>query len=240
MDALILAAGRGTRLGHGCPKCLVELGGRTLLHRQLDTLGAVGIEDVTVVVGYRAPDVVSALPPGVRVVHNPVFATTNSLYSFLLARPSRPADVVILNADVVADASVLRALTRSPGSVIAYDSTSGDEPEHMKVHVRDGALVEMRKDLPAERTRGENLGVLRLSPAAARAAFDAAERIVAAGRHDDWLASAINVAAREHVIGCLDVAGTPWVEIDFPDDLAHARSAVLPALHPVPTPAYAA
>ena len=230
MDALILAAGRGSRLGQGRPKCLVALDGRTLIERQLGTLLRLGVRDVTVVVGYRADDVITALPPDVRVVRNPRFASTNSLYSFLLARPARPADLLVLNSDVLADPSVLGRLAHGVGSAIAYDSTSGAEDEQMKVEVRDGVLVEMSKTLPLHRSSGENLGLLRLSPAAAKTAFEAAEAIVAAGGSRDWLASAMNTAARTHVVSALDVAGAPWIEIDFPEDYAHARDVVAPAV----------
>jgi choline kinase len=50
------------------------------------------------------------------------------------------------------------------------------------------------------------------------------------GRERDWVGSAINVIARRHPIVCVDVAGLPWVEIDYPDDLAAARARVWPAI----------
>src|SRR5437763_653086 len=56
------------------------------------------------------------------------------------------------------------------------------------------------------------------------------ERFVAAGGEGSWLPASIAAIAPEHPVACLDVAGLPWVEIDFPEDLAHARAHVLPAL----------
>ena len=53
MDALILAAGQGSRLKRGCPKCLIEIGGRPLIHRQLDALYGAGVDRVIVVAGYQ-------------------------------------------------------------------------------------------------------------------------------------------------------------------------------------------
>jgi choline kinase len=92
----------------------------------------------------------------------------------------------------------------------------------------------MSKTLAPERSCGENVGMIRLSGAATEAAFDMAGRLVAAGRTQDWLASAVNRVAREHRLDCMDVAGLPWTEIDFPEDLAHARAHVLPAISRVP------
>ena len=60
MRAVILAAGRGGRLRGAAgdrPKCLARVGARTLLERQMQALRACGVDDIAVVVGYRADDV---------------------------------------------------------------------------------------------------------------------------------------------------------------------------------------
>ncbi len=53
MNAIILAAGKGTRLDGAAvkPKCLVEVGGSTLLHRQIDTLRSLNVKKIVVVIG---------------------------------------------------------------------------------------------------------------------------------------------------------------------------------------------
>lgn len=237
MDALILAAGSGRRLRHDRPKCLVELGGRRLIDHQLHALAWAGIDRVVVVAGYRADEVRAALPPGATVVVNPDYAQTNSLFSFWLARQEVGEEVLVLNSDVLFHPVIARALVRRSRSALAYDSRSGREEEEMKVIVRGGALAAMSKTLAPERSCGENVGMIRLSGAATEAAFETAGRLVAAGREQDWLASAINRVAREHRLDCMDVAGLPWTEIDFPEDLAHARASILPAISRAPEPA---
>src|SRR3954447_2611118 len=232
MDALILAAGSGRRLRHDRPKCLVELGGQPLIDHQLRALDWAGVERVVVVAGYMADDVVAALPEGTPVVVNRDYAETNSLYSFWLARQEVGEEMVVLNGDVLFHPVIPRALVRRQRSVLAYDSRGGRDEEAMKLIVRGGGLAAMSKTLAAERSCGENVGMIRLSGAATEAAFESAGRLIAAGRQRDWLASAVNHTAREHRIDCMDVAGLPWTEIDFPSDLAHARDHVLPAIAP--------
>lgn len=101
----------------------------------------------------------------------------------------------------------------------------------MKIAARGGALVEMRKDLPAKRCVAENVGLLYLDRAALDDAFTAARSMVYQGRDaKEWLASAINRIAWRHRIACVDVAGMPWVEIDFPQDLAYAEQEVWPEI----------
>ena len=239
MDALILAAGSGRRLRHNRPKCLVELGGRPLLDHQLQALAWAGVDRVVVVAGYMADDVIAALPPGIPVVVNEDYAETNSLYSFWLARQEVGEEMLVLNGDVLFHPVIPRALVRRARSAVAYDSRGGRGEEEMKLIIRGGSLAAMSKTLAPERSCGENLGMIRLSGAATEAAFAAAGRLVAAGRVRDWLASAINRVAREHRLECMDVAGLPWTEIDFPEDLARARDEVLPAIAPTPAPAAA-
>jgi len=234
MDALILAAGSGRRLRLDRPKCLVELDGLPLVDHQLRALEWAGVERVVVVAGYHADDVREALPADTTVVLNEDYADTNSLYSFWLARQEIGEEVLVLNGDVLFHPVIARALVRRHRSALAYDSRSGHGEEEMKLIIRGGGLAAMSKTLAPDRSCGENVGMIRLSGAATESAFETAGRLVAAGRSHDWLASAINRVAREHRLDCMDIAGLPWTEIDFPEDLAHARANVLPAIAPAP------
>jgi len=230
MHALILAAGTGSRLGQGLPKCLVQVGGRTLLDHQLDAIERVGVERVTLVVGYEHQQVEDAAQGRADVVLNERYACTNSLYSFWLARDAVEGDLLVMNSDVLLAPQLLGDLLAVQGSAIAFDSSSGEQDEHMKVRAQQGRLLRLSKDLPAMSSHGESLGVAHLSTLAARAAFAAAGSLVRRGHVDEWAASAINEVARHHRISCMDVAGKPWVEIDFPEDLDHARKHTWPAI----------
>ena len=229
-NALILAAGRGARLGTGAPKCLAPIGGRTLVEPQLDALEEVGVDDVTIVVGFQADAVSDIVAGRARLVLNERYAETNSLYSFLLGCDAVASGGFVINADVLFESSILARIVTSGQGAVAFDSCSGDDDEHMKVALQGIRLVEMRKDLERRRTCGENLGLLRLGRRAASTTIAAARAIVAAGGQNDWLASAVNVAAVAHVIRCVDVAGTPWIEIDYPEDLERARRDVWPRI----------
>jgi choline kinase len=229
-QALILAAGRGSRLGEGA-KCLCEIGGRPLIEHQLEALSAAGVDSVGMVVGFEQENVREIVGGRAAYILNESYADTNSLYSFLLARNWVVGDVLVLNCDVLFPPYMPRML-QSAGheNALLFDSSAGDDPEEMKVALHGDSLDEMSKELPATRTCGENVGVLRLERHAARHAFKAASRLVANGGRRHWLASAINATARGHRFKCVDVAGMPWTEIDFPHDLERARRRVWPAI----------
>jgi L-glutamine-phosphate cytidylyltransferase len=239
LQALILAAGEGVRLADPLdrPKCLREVGDVPLLHHQLTALAAVDVLDVVVVVGYKQARVRDSVGSWARFVSNDRYAETNSMYSFLLGERVMDDDLLVMNSDIFCNPRMFELLLDADGDALLYDSASGDEAEQMKVYVRDGVLVEMSKALPPGRVSGENVGILRLTREAAESTAAAAAALIAAGHERAWLAEAVNFAAADHPITCIDVQGWPWVEIDFPEDLARARNEVYPrvaaALDPV-------
>ena len=114
--AVILAAGRGTRLGaaaEGKPKCLAELAGRTLLDRQLAVMKACGVTDVALVGGYQADQLIAR---GHRVILNPRFAETNMVASLFCAEDFfKGHELVVAYGDIVYEPRVLRALLAAEG-----------------------------------------------------------------------------------------------------------------------------
>jgi choline kinase len=232
VQAVILAAGKGRRLRdpRGRPKCLRKVGGLSLVEHQLAALTQVGISDVVIVVGFEHGQIRESVGASARYVINKRFAETNSMYSFLLSLDLIRDDVIVMNSDLYFHPALLVRLQELDGDALLYDSASGEEDEQMKVRVDHGRLVEMSKVMRSDRVCGENVGMLRLSSTSMRHVADAARAIAAAGGERAWLAAAINQVAVDHPIRCVDVAGWPWVEIDFPEDLARARSEVFPAV----------
>ena len=108
--AIIAAAGLGSRLGHGIPKCLVEIGGRTIIERQLEALSM--IPYVRIVVGYMehaVMDVVSRIKKDVIFVRNPSFRSTTTQDSYLMGAQGLDCQCLFLDADIVFDSDSLNA-----------------------------------------------------------------------------------------------------------------------------------
>jgi mannose-1-phosphate guanylyltransferase len=137
MQAMLLAAGRGTRLGplgRTIPKALVDLGGRPLLARQLERLAAYGVRDVVVNAHHLAEQIVAyveraQLPCSVRVVVEPTLLGSagglrNAQPCFDPARP-----VLVLNADTLLDAPL--------GDVVAAHLAAGADLTIATSHVAD-------------------------------------------------------------------------------------------------------
>lgn len=100
--AVIAAAGFGSRLGRGHPKCLVDFRGRTLLDRQLELLS--DVPDVRIVVGFQEELVVPharALRSDVIIVRNPAYSSTTTLNSYALGAQFMSEPCLFMDADIV-------------------------------------------------------------------------------------------------------------------------------------------
>jgi len=232
-QAVILAAGRGRRLGprvEEFPKCLLKVGGKTLLDHQLAMLAAAGIDDICVVTGYHKDVVAHACRGRAHLIDNPDWATTNSLYSFSLTRHWVERSVVVMNCDVLAERSILTRLLQDASSSFAFDSSSGDDEEHMKVEVSDGCLKSMSKSLAAARVHGENVGMLHFSGHDAKALYEHAAAILAKEGRNYWMAAAVDALSHDCDLRGVDIAGSTWIEIDYQEDLEMARQCIWPLI----------
>jgi len=233
VQAVILAAGRGSRLDRairGLPKCLAKVAGVSLIDRQIALLRAAGIDDIAVVTGYRADAVRAAVGDRAAFIHNPAWASTNSLCSLHVCRDWVTGPFIVLNCDVLLDPQVLPRLLRHDGNVFAFDSSSGNEDEHMKVELRQGYLAAIDKALPSDRVHGENVGLLYFDARAARRLFEETEALMRAGATQTWLAAAVQRLAPWIPLRGVDIADLSWIEIDFPHDLDKARRSTWPRI----------
>lgn len=103
-SAVIAAAGLGSRLGLGVPKCLLEIDGRTLLSRLVEVLEP-RLERIHVVVGYREDLIIEHCArnhPGVVLVRNPEYRTTNTAHSYSLGARALTGKCLFLDGDLLA------------------------------------------------------------------------------------------------------------------------------------------
>jgi choline kinase len=244
MRGVILAAGRGSRLNGTAaevPKCLVELGGLTLVERQIRALRRAGVDDIVVVVGCQADRVRRVCGQRVAYVENKRYGQTNSLYSLWMARALLCEGFVVLNCDVLFHPALLHdLLTARHENALLLAYREADQPlfgdEEMKVRVRCGRVVEMSKHMDPAEADGENLGIVKFGSRGAAALVAVMDRIVADGGLREWAPRAFSEFARTHALHAIGTRGLPWTEIDFPEDYRHALVDVLPEIEADPAP----
>jgi choline kinase len=250
MRALLLAAGRGLRLhqpeDQQLPKCLLSFGGTTLLERHLRLLRRAGVNDVVLALGFRHELVAAELDrlawrPRPTTVVNERFELGSVLTVHTIAEAmTRGGDVLLMDADVLYDQRIMDSLTAGPEprsrALIDRGFVPGDEP--VKLCLREGVPVELRKQVPPELefdTIGESVGFFRFDAPAARRLAAIVAAYVAGGRANQPHEEAVRdlYLERSHAIEIGDVTGNPWIEIDFAEDVVRATRDILPRLLPL-------
>ncbi len=232
MRAIILAAGRGSRLQkltEDRPKCLVELAGRSLLDYQLAALRAAGIEQVALVTGYRREQLSGRTE---REFHNPRWQDTGILASLMCAAEWLDGgDCIVSYSDIFYPASFVRHLAQERrGLAMAYDPKGLElwthrfadplsDAESLVVR-EDGTLVEIGAKRPEPaRVQGQYIGLVRTSPTAWRHAIATVQEADPAAMDRLDITGLLSALIRRHV----PVYGVPvtgvWGEVDNERDL---------------------
>jgi choline kinase len=245
----MLAAGVGRRLGDQTdlpPKSLLSFGGKTLLQRHIEVLRDRAVEHLTLVVGHRETelrDEVARIGANdfVAFQHNPDYKL-GSLISLWTARDSigDGSDVLIMDADVLYDPVVIdRLLDAEESDCLLLDRAFEPGAEPVKVVIHDDKVVEFGKVVETTSVdfMGEWLGFLKLSAATGRRLLTIAEELLASGPADTPMEDAVRALVRREpgIFGWRDVAGSPWIEIDFIEDIERAEQEILPRIKAAPS-----
>ncbi len=239
MKAILLAAGVGKRLWEVTqhrPKCLIEIGGRSLLHRYLESLAAVGIRRADIVVGYKHEMIREAVRQdscGVRVTFlvNDQFHR-GSISSLWIARTAFDDDTIVMDADVLFHRDILRRLVASTAeNALLMDETVKQTGEECMVVVAGGRVIALTKKMPDQYDyAGEGVGFLRVRHADAPHVVSSLRGYIDKGAWQMEYEDALLDYFREVRVGHEKIGGLPWTEIDFVEDVKKAELEVLPRL----------
>lgn len=123
MQAIILAAGMGKRLGEFTKentKCMVEVNGTRLIDRLLTQLSGLSLNRVVIVVGYEGQKLIDCVGyeyKGLRIeyVNNPIYDKTNNIYSLALAKEQmQEDDTLLIESDLIFDDALFSLIANNP------------------------------------------------------------------------------------------------------------------------------
>ena len=174
LRAVVLAAGRGVRMGGARPKTLIPIGDHEpLLYYLLKGVASVGVDDLLVVTGFSPADVHSYVDEHwsgrATFVRNARYASWGNFHSVRVAIDQSPGlDLLVLNSDVVVHPDVLARTVDGIGDlVLAVQGKDRLDPEEMRVTLDGDSVVAISKELPMPESHGEFVGVSVLRPTAA-------------------------------------------------------------------------
>ena len=181
VKAVILAAGRGVRMGGDQPKTLIPVrGNEPILYYLLRGLQQTGIDDLLVVTGYKADQVQAYVADHwdgeAQFVFNARYASWGNFHSLRMALDQAPGfDVVVVNSDIVIHPDVFARIQESDGDlVLAVEERPDLDDEDMRVRLEGRRVRAIGKHLKRAHGHGEFDGVSLIRPLAARTFLDEA------------------------------------------------------------------
>ncbi len=235
MQAIILSAGRGSRLlplTTDLPKCLLPVGLTSVLNMQLDTLFHHGIEKVTVVTGFNEHLVKAEIEtrtkgPKVKTLYNPFYQVADNLASCWMARKEMKSDFLLINGDTLFSPALLETVLSAPAKDISVtiDQKTRYDGDDMKVTLDGARLTAIGKTLLPQQTQGESIGMLRFMGEGPQIFRNELKRLM---KIEDgtksWFLSAIDGLAKSgQQIDTINIKGSTWAELDTPEDYEICR-----------------
>ena len=248
MKVIILAAGMGSRLRpltNDKPKCMIKLLGQTLIERQIKIFHSYGINDITIVTGYKSK-VVDI--PNVNYVNNPNYETTNMNESLFCALEPSNSPVLVTYSDIVFEQKIIQQMLEiTDGIRLAVNlnwkkyyqnRTMHPLSEAENVLVENGRILQIRKNISkslGNQQIGEFLGIMTLSSEHVKILLERYSYLkknhMGAFHNSSSLSNAYITDMLQEIINC-GINVNPvftegkWCEIDTPEDLKNAEKSI--------------
>ncbi len=226
MKALILVAGRGTRISkhtENTPKTLLKVGGKPILQHIVDRVLANNVKDFVIIIGYQKEKIIEFLKttyPEVnfKFIENEVYLKTNTLYSMWLAKDElMNHDFIYLHGDLIFNKNIIKNLLNPK-----YKNGAIVEPhkESMQVFGFDGIITKISKKKDAI---GKALGIYKFSKDTTEKLFEESEKVIKSGNINSFQSEGINPTIVHNRMDLVDTSCMSWVEIDEEEDLLVAE-----------------
>jgi len=230
--ALLLAAGTGSRLHPltlDAPKCLTEVGGKPILGRLVDNLRSHGVNRLVVVTGYLDHCVREFLQKNasdmqVDYVFNPVYQTTNNIYSLWLARQAVQEPFMLIESDLVFEESILKDML-TPDRIAISNILPWMNGTTVSLNAKEGVTAFYVTDGISESARYKTVNVYSLSLRSWQKVITRLDRYIADERVGSYYEAVFSDMVAD---GTLEFEAVffdenSWYEIDTIPDLHQAE-----------------
>ena len=229
MNALILAAGQGSRLRSitkGKPKCMLKIQGKSIIERQIEMFYDIGVQKIFIVVGYRKDFIINELSkkfPNLNFVWNPFYKSCNVIGSAWFGLKNLPKNdgFYYVHADTIFEKEVLYRLKHSAGDLALCVDKKICGEEEMKVWKVDINKIEITKSFVEGKLIGEFIGLMRIEKVLINDLLNSAETVLNKkdGVNEFFEAAIQDLIDKKRIMPeIVDISDLFWNEIDFPED----------------------
>ena len=216
------------------PKCLLEVGGKTLLQRTVDAMISAGVKEFVVVTGYRAEMIREFLTVNyqlsiINYIDNVDFEHNNNIFSLWLAMQKlHGQEVLLMDSDILCDPEAVRRVARKTNPALAMQQHELGE-EEMKIVVDEaGRITEISKTCSPADAVGESVGIEKMTPAYTEAIYQELRKMILdEGLIDIFYERAFErLIPQGHTFEVVDTTDLFSYELDTPEDLEKASAAL--------------
>lgn len=237
MIGVILAAGMAKRLRpltDNCPKCLLQVGNKTLLQRTVDAMLSVGVESLVVVTGYKGDMIrsfITKMYPSVQVVFldNTDYANNNNIFSlWMVGQEVRGKDFLLMDSDILCDPAVVAAVASKEQSSLAVNRHELGEEEMKVVVDEDMNIVEISKTCSPKEALGESVGIEKITADYSEALFRELDVMIKEEKLIDvfYEQAFQRLIAKDHSFVVVDTTNYFSYELDTPEDFEQASATI--------------
>lgn len=217
------------------PKCLLKVGGRTLLERTVEAMRQAGITEFVVVTGYRADmirDFLTAYDESLSFtfLHNADYEHNNNIYSLWMAgEVVRGKDFLLMDSDIFCDPAAVVRIAQEPESALAVNRHECGEEEMKVVVDGDMRITEISKTCSPADAMGESVGIEKITADYSEALYKELDQMILEEKLIDifYERAFERLIPQGHTFRVVDTSSYFSYEIDTPEDYEHVKNQII-------------
>lgn len=229
LQALIVAAGKSTRLyplTKDMPKCLIEIGGKTIIARNIDALLKNNVGDIVVVTGFGEDKLSGHIGDRGRCIYNPFFDVAGILASTWLGLKEIQTDFIFSYSDIIYDSDILKGIIEYPAKCVIGVKKQSVSKDSEKVKIRGKQVTAISRDMSEFEVDGEFIGIAKFAGSAVKAFCSTVEELARENTFPeyDFINALERLLLKGYKIAPYIVdKNKRWIDIDSLDRLEEAK-----------------
>ena len=213
------------------PKCLLEVGGKTLLERTVGAMLQAGIKEFVVVTGYCADQIRNFLTThfpalDITFIHNADYEHNNNIFSLWLSmQVVRGKDFLLMDSDILCDPAAVVRIAQEQESALALNRHECGEEEIKVIVDAEGRITEISKVCSIEQAIGESVGIEKMTADYSEAIYHELKQMIEQeGLIDVFYERAFErLIPQGHTFRVVDTTDYFSYELDTPEDFERAQ-----------------